>query len=359
MTFYSRKTVGILGGGQLAQMMAQASIRLGFETIVYCDEISPCAKTVVSKVITAQYENLQKLEEFALECDFITAETENIPVGTISFLEEKFPKKMRISSKFFGIAQNRLMEKKFASSIGVPIARYIEVKEKQDVEKFFRENGACILKTATQGYDGKGQVKIAKGSDIPIIINNMEYILEAKIDFAFEISVIATKTAEDLQFFPIPLNIHRDGILRNSIVPLKVEGFTKQRLTKITNKALEYTRKIAENIVHSGTFAVEFFVMQNGDVLFNEMAPRPHNSGHFSIDLCNVSQFENHIRAVANLPLLTPVLICNGLMENIIGDDIKHLENYLDKQNCKLHLYGKKYAKGRKLGHVNKLEIET
>ncbi|MDA0617461.1 MAG: ATP-grasp domain-containing protein [Proteobacteria bacterium] len=357
MIFHTGQIIGILGGGQLAQMMAQSATRLGFKTIVYCDEISPCAETVVSKVIAAQYENFQKLGEFASECDFITAETENIPVEAISFLEKNFPKKIRISSHFFSIAQNRLMEKKFAFSLEIPIGEYIEVKEKQDAEEFFRKNGVCILKTATQGYDGKGQIKITQHSDIPSIAKNTEYILEAKVAFAFEISVIATKSGNDIQFFPVPLNIHRDGILRESIVPLSVEGFTKQKLAKIKTKALEYAKKIAESIMHNGTFAVEFFALEDGSVLFNEIAPRPHNSGHFSIDLCNVSQFENHIRSVAYLPLLSPVLICNGAMENIIGDDIKHVENYLDKQNYKIHLYGKKYAQGRKLGHVNKLEL--
>ena len=351
------KTLGILGSGQLAKMMAEAANRLGISTIVYSTDIEPCSAESVKKVITASFLHEERLSQFASECDFITIETENIPIWTLEFLEKHFPEKIKTSSSFVAIAQNRLKEKQFAKENDIPTGKNWHVKTKKDVSRIFKENGACILKTATQGYDGKGQVVINYAKDIPELDPNIEYILEQKIPFICEISIIATKDANGTVFFPVPRNVHKEGILRESIVPLSFQGLKWDDLIKIQHFALQNTQKIAGKVNHFGIFAVEYFVLENGDVLFNEMAPRPHNSGHFANDLCNVSQFENHVRAVCDLPIISPILLHEGRMVNIIGNDIHELEKILDKPNHKIHLYNKiGVFHGRKLGHYNIIE---
>jgi len=348
------KTIGILGGGQLAKMMAVAASKLGFGTVVFSEDVESCSGEHVTKIMVAPFTHTLKLAEFARECDYITIETENIPVSVIEFLEVNFPGKIKVSSSFVRISQNRLKEKEFASSWGIPTGKYVKVEDKGDITEFFENNCECILKTVTEGYDGKGQVIIKNLGDVPRLKKGVEYVLEQKLEFAFEVSCVVTKQKNDLVFFPIPLNIHKSGILRESIVPLTFDGFTTRKIHAIEKNVIDYTRKIAEHIEYNGTFAVEYFVFQNGDVFFNEMAPRPHNSGHFTNDLCNISQFENHIRAVVGLPLIEPQLLYYGKMVNIIGSDINDIEKLLDKPNLRLHLYNKKgIVPNRKLGHYN------
>ena len=351
------KTLGILGSGQLAKMMAEAANKLGISTIVYSSDVEPCSAESVKKVITASFLHKERLFQFANECDFITIETENIPLWTLEFLEKHFPGKIRTSSSFVGIAQNRLKEKQFAKENDIPTGKNWLVESKEAITQIVAENGSCILKTATQGYDGKGQAVINSEKDILQLEAGVEYILEQKIPFFCEISVIATKNKSGTIFYPVPRNIHKEGILRESIVPFAFEGFDAKHCEKIQEYALKYTKKIAEKINHCGTFAVEYFVLEDGEILFNEMAPRPHNSGHFANDLCNVSQFENHIRAVCDLPIVLPTLLHAGKMVNIIGNDIHELEKILDKPNHKIHLYNKiGVFHGRKLGHYNIIE---
>ena len=351
------KTLGILGSGQLAKMMAEAANKLGISTIVYSTDVEPCSAESVKKVITASFLHEERLFQFANECDFITIETENVPLLTLEFLEKNFPEKIKTSSSFVAIAQDRLKEKQFAKENDIPTGKNWQVGNKEEIAQIVAESGACILKTATQGYDGKGQVVINYAKDIPELDHNVEYILEQKVPFMCEISVIATKNAQGTVFFPIPQNIHKEGILRESIVPFAFESFDKKQCKKIQESAVKYSKKITEKINHTGVFAVEYFVLEDGEILFNEMAPRPHNSGHFANDLCNVSQFENHIRAVCNLPTISPTLLHAGRMFNIIGNEINELEKILDKPNHKIHLYNKiGVFHGRKLGHYNIIE---
>ncbi len=351
------KTLGILGSGQLAKMMAESANKLGISTIVYSSDVEPCSAESVKKVVVASFSHEERLAQFANECDFITIETENIPLETLAFLEKNFPEKIKASSSFISIAQNRLKEKQFAKENNIPTGKNWQVKTHEEISEIIKENGACILKTATQGYDGKGQAVINLAKDIPQLENGIEDILEQKIPFVCELSVVATKNASETVFFPIPRNIHKEGILRESIVPFSFDGFDKKQCKKIQESAVKLTKKIAEKITHFGTFAVEYFVLENGDILFNEMAPRPHNSGHYANDLCNISQFENHVRAVCNLPIINPKLLNEGKMVNIIGNDICELEKILDKPNHKIHLYNKiGVFNGRKLGHYNIIE---
>ncbi len=351
------KTLGILGSGQLAKMMSTAASKLGISTIVYSNEVEPCCAEHVKKVIVASFLHEEKLAQFANECDFITIETENIPVQTLEFLEKNFPEKIKTSSSFVGMAQNRLKEKQFAKENQIPTGESWYVKSCEEIAEIFKKNGDCILKTATEGYDGKGQAVVKSPDFIPELNSSIEYILEKKINFVCEISVIVTKSQSKTVFFPIPQNIHQSGILHQSIVPFAFEIFDRKRCKKIQESAIKYTKNIVEKINHSGTFAVEYFILEDGSILFNEIAPRPHNSGHFTNDLCNVSQFENHIRATCNMPLIEPKLLYNGKMVNIIGHDIYNIEKILDKPNHKIHLYNKTgIAEGRKLGHYNIIE---
>lgn len=356
--------IGILGGGQLAQMLSRSAKRLGFGVEIFSDEANPCSN-LDANITVSDFNHLEEIQHFAKKCDFITIETENIPSGTIKFLEEQSPKKITTSSSFVEISQNRIKEKKFAQSLGITTAPFSVVKSHHDITTFFEENGASILKTATQGYDGKGQTKITNKTDIstiPLNVQNTQYIIEKVIDFHFEVSVIATKQGENLVIFPIPHNIHSEGILRESHIYGKI---SKQIVDMVSLCA----KNVSKHIQHTGTFAIEFFVVEDS-IIFNEMAPRVHNSGHFSQNLCNVCQFENHIRAITNLPIIQPKLLHYGKMVNIIGRDIHNLDNFLnantvqcqafensdnflDKPNNFIHLYGKSFAENRKMGHVN------
>lgn len=351
---YKKNFLGILGGGQLAQMIANAAHRLDIETIIFCEEINPCSQNHVREVITGQFSNVKLLHSFAEKVDFITVETENIPQNALQYLEKNCPQKLAFSSKFVEITQHRLKEKDFAKSLGINTGKYQIVKNTEDIAIFLKEEGSCIVKTTTQGYDGKGQFVIKSPESIANINFETEHIIEKFIPFIFEISTVCTSNGKDIQFFPTPRNIHRDGILRHSQVPLQYEDFSQEKLDEIVAKAQEYTTLIAKNTSYRGTFAVEYFVLNDGTVVFNEIAPRPHNSGHFSIDLCNVSQFENHIRAIFNMPILKPYLIYDGEMVNIIGHDIETINKILDNGSIKLHLYGKDSVSfGRKMGHYN------
>lgn len=340
------KSVGILGGGQLAQMLARTAKRLGFNVEIFSNEIDCCSKNDGNLTI-ADFYHTKEIENFAKKCDFITIETENIPVSTLKFLENLCLNKIKTSSQFVEISQNRLNEKSFAKNLDIKTAPFQKILSQNDIHTFFDENGPCIIKTTTQGYDGKGQTKIINKEDIPNL-DDKEYIIEKMINFDYEISVIATKKNEELVLFPIPRNTHRDGILRESLI-------NNQIPKNIIQSAIDCTKKISQNISHTGTFAIEFFVA-GSNVIFNEMAPRVHNSGHFSQNLCNICQFENHIRAVCSLPVIQPMLLFNGKMINIIGDDIYNIDYFLDKKNYFIHLYGKKYVENRKLGHINFIE---
>lgn len=349
------KTIGILGGGQLAQMLARSGKKLGFNIEIFSEEIDPCSKNDAN-VTVSQFLYFQELDIFAKKCDFLTIETENIPINALNFLWKRHQDKMTFNPSFIEIAQHRLKEKTFANSIGITTAKFQKIETIAEIVEFFHQNGECILKTSTQGYDGKGQFRISKITDIPQKLECVEYIIEKLVPFEFEISTIATKQGSELQIFPIPQNIHKNGILHTSQVPMVCENFTENQITQIQKTANNYATTVAQNINYNGTFAIEFFVLQSGDLIFNEMAPRVHNSGHFSQNLCNVCQFENHIRAITGLKVLQPALLFQGTMLNIIGNDIKQLHNFLDKPNHLIHLYGKSLKIGRKMGHINIIE---
>ena len=344
--------IGIFGGGQLGQMAASAANALGYRTIIFSDVDNCPASFVSDKTIIADYENETALKEFAGQVDIATFEFENIPVKSVNFvakLKPTFP-----NSNVLKITQNRLKEKTFLNQIGVKTAPFKEIKNLEDLKLAVKEFGSCVLKTATLGYDGKGQ-KVLKADDnleeIWPEFAGKELVLEQFVNFTSEISTIIAKSTNGETSCYEPLkNVHREGILRTSSYPAQISE-------KTVKLAEEISTKIIKELDLIGLLAVEFFVLEDGNLLVNELAPRPHNSGHFSMDACKTSQFEQFIRAIAGLPLGSTEFLCSGFMQNLIGDDVLKIDELLKDKNAKLHLYGKeKIADGRKMGHVNFLQ---
>jgi 5-(carboxyamino)imidazole ribonucleotide synthase len=346
------KTIGIIGGGQLGRMAALAAAPLGYKTFIYTDQKNSPASHVANKTIVANFDDKKALSKFAKSVDVVTFEFENIPHKSVKILEESVL--VRPGWKVLHISQNRLREKDFINSIGIGTAPYKKVESAKELQKAFGEIGTkCILKTVEFGYDGKGQFVIDNDADLKKLwdeINIGTGILEGMVPFECEVSVVVAR-GEDGKAVPyVPVkNIHKNGILDVTIAPAPIAAKTAKR-------AEEIACKIANEIELVGILAVEMFVAKNGDVLVNEIAPRPHNSGHWTMDACITSQFEQFIRAVCGLPLGNPDYHSTAEMKNLIGDDIELWSKYINEPNTKLHLYGKKQARaGRKMGHVTKL----
>ncbi|MDA0782529.1 MAG: 5-(carboxyamino)imidazole ribonucleotide synthase [Rickettsiales bacterium] len=342
-------TIGIFGGGQLGRMSALAAANLGYKVHIYTNKDDSPASHFATKTIIADYEDKEALLDFAKNVDVITFEFENIPHKSIQLLEEISPVNPRW--QVLHITKNRLREKRFINSIGIATARFEEVVGSESLKNAFNTIGTdCILKTVEDGYDGKGQYKINGSTDFKKVWNESGMkvgVLEGKVDFTKEISVIVARTY-DGQTVPYPPveNIHKDGILDTTISPAQISA-------ELAFDAKEIATKIAQNIELVGLLAVEMFVTKNNEIIINELAPRPHNSGHCTIDASITNQFEQFIRAVCGLPLGNPDYHSKSVMKNLIGDEINLWKDYVKDPNAKLHLYGKKVIKeGRKMGHV-------
>lgn len=347
---YYDQVVGIIGGGQLAKMLAIAASEMGVKTIILDPADNPPAKHVATNHIQSNYDDVEALIKFAQQVDVITLEFENIPLETAEFLEKYKP--LRPSSKILAITQNRLNEKKTCSILDIPTAKYHPVYCKEDLIKAFNMTGKGILKTSTGGYDGKHQYPIKDIRDIDKleIIDNLEYIYESFIAFKQEVSVIVARNDKDTVFFPIVENIHCNGILHKTIAPAHIEPRAAKLIESYTNKIIEYINLF-------GILTIEFFIDNNDNVLVNELAPRVHNSGHYSIEACATSQFKQAIYAILNMPLGSTRILTPAMMINLIGEDILHLEKY-QKSNSSIHIYGKsEIKKGRKMGHVTILDL--
>ncbi len=343
--------IGILGGGQLGRMLALAAARLGLKTCIYNDENNAPAFQVTPLQVAASYEDQNTLRGFAEICDAITFEFENIPAATIEFLSALKP--VRPGPKALSQTQDRFVEKSFVKSLGLATAPFFDVAGADAARAAFAKlNGPGILKTRRLGYDGKGQAKVTSADQAAKAFENFKgapAILEGLVDFSFEASVIAARGADGaFAAYDPPENEHENHILRRSTVP--------GRLTNAqSDEAKTIARKIAEALDYVGVLAVELFVTREGALLVNEIAPRVHNSGHWTIEACACSQFEQHIRAVAGWPLGDPARHADAVMENVIGAEADAWES-LAKSGA-LHLYGKKDAKpGRKMGHVTRLK---
>jgi 5-(carboxyamino)imidazole ribonucleotide synthase len=345
-------TIGILGGGQLGRMTAFAAAELGYKSHVYCPDADGPAKQVTAFSTTAPYEDKAALARFADAVDVVTFEFENVPLEAAEFLAGRKP--VRPSPKVLGIAQDRLREKDFLRSNEVATTEYREVTGPASLARAVRDLGLpAVLKSVRYGYDGKGQVKIAGEPDIEACWAEMGApigILEGFVDFACELSVIVARSGPGvLATYKPAENQHQNHILDTTIVPARVKP-------EVTMRAEAIARHIAERLDVIGLVAVEMFVKPDDQVLVNELAPRPHNSGHWTLDGSITSQFEQLVRAVCGLPLGSPERHSDAVMKNLIGADVERWREALADPNAKLHLYGKEKAlPGRKMGHVTRL----
>lgn len=353
-TILPSQTIGIIGGGQLGRMMAIAAKAQGFRIAVLDPtENSPCGQIADYKIV-ADYSDLSAVKRLAEISDVITYEFENIDATALNWLCENayVPQ----GKDVLEIIQNRISEKKAIQLAGVEVAPYEVIEALDDIYHAVGMIGyPCVLKTATGGYDGKGQLVINSEEEIfkgEELIKTGPCVLEKWLSFEKEISVIIIRNPKgETAVFPIGENIHKDNILHKTIVPARINQGAK-------NKAVALASQLAKSLNLIGTLAVEMFFTGDGRIYVNELAPRPHNSGHYSIEACETSQFEQHIRAVCNWPLGSTELLKPAVMVNILGE---HQEELLAKfegfPNWKIHLYGKKEAKiKRKMGHVTILK---
>ncbi|MGG2067466.1 MULTISPECIES: 5-(carboxyamino)imidazole ribonucleotide synthase [unclassified Bacillus (in: firmicutes)] len=350
-TILPGQMIGIIGGGQLGRMMAMAAKEMGYKIAVLDPaKSSPCAQ-VADIEIVAPYNDLKAIQHLAEISDVVTYEFENIDYNCLQWLEKNayLPQ----GSELLYTTQNRYTEKNAITKAGLPVAPYRLVQKQEELLEAIAEfSFPCVLKTTTGGYDGKGQVVLRSEADIARaveLVNQAECILEKWISFEKEISVIVTRSVNgETKVFPVAENIHVNNILHESIVPARIAE-------ELSQKGIQYAERLADELKLVGTLAVEMFATANGDIYINELAPRPHNSGHYTIDACEISQFGQHIRAICNLPLGETNLLKPVVMVNILGE---HIEGVLGQVNrltgCYLHLYGKEEAKAqRKMGHVN------
>lgn len=348
------KTLGIVGGGQLGRMSAMAAARLGFKTHIYCPE-KRCPASLVTPYFTcADYEDKEALQKFANEVDVITYEFENIPLKTVEFLKQSTP--VYPDSKLLEVSQNRLKEKDFLNSIGIPTAPWAPCHSAEDIAVTLGKWSAteCIIKTARFGYDGKGQVFHRDSDTVDSSwndLNTQEAVIEGVIDFDCEISVIIARDLEGkCNAYPAVLNDHENHILSKTTAPAPVSQ-------DIQLEAAAMAHRLAEAVDLVGVLALELFVTKDGTLLANEIAPRTHNSGHWTIDACAVSQFENHVRCVCALPVGSTLPHSAAEMHNLIGHDVDDLGKYLEMDHAHIHLYGKEEVRdGRKMGHVTILK---
>jgi 5-(carboxyamino)imidazole ribonucleotide synthase len=347
-------TIGIIGGGQLGRMLALAAARLGLKTAIYNDAADAPAFQVTQTSIAAPYEDLDALARFADACDAVTFEFENLPAHAIAHLAEHVP--VRPGAHALAVTQDRLTEKSFVEKLGLKTAPFFEVSSAAEAgEAFDTLAGRGILKTRRFGYDGKGQAKVTSRQEAVKAFESFKgapSILEGFVDFAFEASVVAARGADGaFAAYDPPENEHENHILRRSTVPSRL-GVAQ------VEEAKTIARKIADALDYIGVLAVELFVTSGGALLVNEIAPRVHNSGHWTIEACQCSQFEQHIRAVAGWPLGDPSRHADAVMENIIGAEANAWESLA--RGGALHLYGKAEARpGRKMGHLTRLKPLT
>lgn len=339
-------TLGILGGGQLGRMTALAAARLGYRCIVYAPEAHAIGGDVAAGHVRAPFEDTDALARFATQVDVITYEFENVPEATVEACLRHRP--VRPGVKPIHVAQHRLREKAFFASVGLETAAYQAIRSDADIAAATALPG--ILKTCTEGYDGKGQVRVADRAALAAAwqtLGRRECILEALVDFACETSAIVARGLDgQARCFPTGINVHRDGILRTTTVPSTLPADLQATVER-------YGVELANGLDLVGLVALEMFVTRDGRVLANEMAPRPHNSGHWTIDACATSQFEQLVRAVCGLPLGPVETLAPSRMENLIGDEADGWLGYLADPTARLHLYGKAEARpGRKMGHV-------
>jgi 5-(carboxyamino)imidazole ribonucleotide synthase len=347
-------TIGILGGGQLGRMLALAAARLGFKCHIFSPSPDSAAFDVVHRVTCADYADTEALDRFAADADVVTYEFENVPAETATFLAARVP--VLPDPNILATTQDRLAEKNFVSALGIRTAPFVDVAQASALAAAIERIGRpAVLKTRRYGYDGKGQAMIENGGDPDAAwraVGGQPCILEAFMPFEREISVIAARGQDGaVECFDVTENEHRDHILKISRVPATLSADGAQ-------EARRMAETIAQKFGYIGVLAVEMFVLRDGLVV-NELAPRVHNSGHWTIDGASVSQFEQHIRAVAGWPLARPLRHGRVEMTNLIGSEIEDYRRWLAVPGVAVHLYGKTAVRpGRKMGHVTQVFAE-
>lgn len=347
------KTIGIVGGGQLGRMMAISAKEMGFRVGVL-DPMEDCpAAQVADWQIVASYDDVFALEELAKRTKVITYEFENVDVDALNQIQSLTD--LPQGTDLLAITQDRLMEKTFLESNNVVIAPYASIVSPTDIQDAIDGIGyPCVLKTTRGGYDGKGQLVLKGTSDLAAsmdLLRSGTCVLEAWIPFEKEISVMVAGNGKgDYVTFPVVENIHRNNILHETIAPARVEK-------DVSDEAKRIALVIAEAVNLSGVLAVEMFLTKAGGIYVNELAPRPHNSGHYSIEACTMSQFDAHIRGICGWPLAEPKLLCPAIMVNVLGEHLHPTYRIIEnKPNWQFHYYGKVEAKkGRKMGHITVL----
>ncbi|MEH7114917.1 5-(carboxyamino)imidazole ribonucleotide synthase [Neobacillus niacini] len=349
-TIFPGQTIGIIGGGQLGRMMALAAKAMGYRIAVLDPvEDSPCGQVADYKII-GNYDDLAAISQLAEVSDVITYEFENIDAAALEWLCDQayVPQ----GKNLLEITQDRVKEKQAIENAVVQVAPYAVINSLSDLNENCERLGfPVVLKTARGGYDGKGQAVLKNQQDIEkaqVLLENGQCILEKWISFTKEISVIIIRNSNgETAVFPVGENIHRDNILHQTIAPARISKWAEE-------KAIQAATQLVDTFELVGTLAVEMFLTEDDRIYINELAPRPHNTGHYTIEACETSQFEQHIRAVCNLPLGKTELLKPAVMVNILGE---HVQNVLEKlttvPDWKVHLYGKEEAKlKRKMGHV-------
>ncbi|MCB2088280.1 MAG: 5-(carboxyamino)imidazole ribonucleotide synthase [Sphingomonadaceae bacterium] len=342
-------TIGMLGGGQLGRMMAVCAAQLGYHVHVFAPERESVAAEVSDRFTCAQWTDHDALTGFAAECDVVTWEFENVPVGPLSAIDDRLLPHPRALET----AQDRLKEKRFVEALGGTPAPFAPVDSQEELLAAVERIGAPgILKTRRDGYDGKGQWRIGSLKDAASIrLPHAPTIYEGFVRFAAEFSVILVRSRNgEIRFWDSTLNVHADGILATSTLP------AGDAVTAQVEPARALARQVADALDYVGVLTLEFFATEAGPV-FNEMAPRVHNSGHWTIEGAATSQFENHIRAICGLPLGDTSTIASTVeMRNLIGEDALAAQSVLAETGAHLHLYGKSEARaGRKMGHVTRI----
>ena len=345
----SKPILGIIGGGQLGSMLAVAAKKLEVKTVVFCNDFNAPAQKFSDEFIFGKYDDKDKINEFTNKVNIVTYEFENIPYNTLNEINEI--KTVLPKPSINRIIQNRLTEKDFINRLNIRTTQYVEIKKISDVEKA-QDLLPGLLKTTTLGYDGKGQYLINSIEDL-IELNidfSTEYILEKMVKIKKEISIIITRFEEKKYEIYEPIeNIHEDQILKRSSIPADITD-------KILEQSKLWAMQITEELKYVGTLCVEFFIDRNENIYVNEIAPRVHNSGHLTINAYNISQFENHVRAVCSLDQISIKKIANAQMINLIGDQITVYRNKKFTQNEFFFDYLKKEIKNkRKMGHLTTL----
>lgn len=344
-------TIGILGGGQLGRMLANAASRLGYHCHILAPEADPPAAEVAAKTTRAEYTDAAAMEKFARDCSVVTYEFENIPFDPVAQIAKLVP--VRPGTEALRIGQDRLLEKQFCNDRGIATAPWRKVNTVADLIAAIDALGLpLVLKTCRMGYDGKGQVKVTAREDAAAAfaaLKSDHLVAEGFISFRRELSIVLARGMDGriASWGPVE-NIHRNHILWRTHAPAVIDAALGAEAERIA-------ASLAQGLDYVGTLAIELF--DCGDrILVNEIAPRVHNSGHWTMDAAVTSQFEQHIRAICGLPLGATDRLCDAVMENLIGDDIDAWPALLAEPNAKLHLYGKAEARpGRKMGHVNRL----